>query len=151
MVFKKVISATDIGFIIDNPHLKSNVIQQFINVSTSQINRVKREFYGKINWFHLGNKYPHLNKCNDGYLVKYAGDLIAKVNKPCIAMQIIDRMICAIESNHFERVEYEKGNLKDKVVNFKLPPVFQIAKRADFDEKKYRRTQREVIIKRASK
>ena len=151
MSFKATVTDTDRQFIIDNPNLKSNVIKQFINVSTTQINRIKKEVYGKITWFHDGNRYPYLNKSDDGYRVRYAGNLIAKTINVDFAMKLIDTMIIAIERNYFERVEYERGNLKDKLVNFKLPPVFQIAKRSDFDEKKYHRTQREVIIKRARK
>ena len=151
MSFKVTITDTDRQFIIDNPNLKSNVIKQFINVSTTQINRIKKEVYGKVTWFHDGNRYPYLNKSDDGYRVRYAGNLIAKVNKPCIAMQIIDRMICAIESNHFEQVEYERGTVAERVTSFKLPPSFQIARTKDFDGRKFRKSQRDVLIKRASK
>ena len=151
MSFKVTITNTDRQFIINNPNLKSNVIKQFINVSTTQINRIKKEVYGKVTWFHDGNRYPYLNKSDDGYRVRYAGNLIAKTINVDFAMKLIDTMMTAIENDYFTRVEYERGNVAERVTSFKLPPAFQISRTKDFDGRKFRRSQRDVLIKRASK
>lgn len=135
MGFKKTISARDEQFIIDNPKLKSNVIQQFINVSTSQINRIKKEVYGSAKWLHDGNKYPYLNKLNGYYIIKHAGKFIARTRSTSKAINIIDNMISAIENNYFKRVEYDSGGFKP--VKFKHIPSYQISRKQDYD-KNYR-------------
>lgn len=132
MGFKKTISARDERFIIDNPRLKSNVIQQFIKVSTSQINRIKKEVYGSVKWTHCGNKYPYLNKLSGYYVIKHADKFIARTQSVGKAINIIDNMIIAIESDYFKRVEYDSGGFKP--VKFKHILTYQIARKQDYDK-----------------
>lgn len=133
MPFEITIGDTERQFIIDNPNLKSNVMQRLINVSTTHINRIKQEAHGKIKWFHTGNKYPYLNKNKDGYRVRYAGDLIAKTKDTNCAFNLIDSMISAIEQGFFDGEKIQKPK-NHKRLSFELPPLMQIARKSDFKE-----------------
>lgn len=125
------VSRMEKQFIIDNPNLGSNVIQKFIDVSTTHINRIKREAHGKIKWFHNGNKYPYLNVYNGQYQVRYAGNPVGKTNDKITAFNLIDTMINAIESGFFDAGRIPKSKSLD-VLTIKLPPVMQIARKSDY-------------------
>lgn len=129
----KSIGAIERQFIIDNPHLQSNVMQKLINVSTTHINRIKQEAHGKIKWFHPGNKFPYLNKNAEGYKIRYAGNLIAKTKNRSLAVKLIDQMINTIESGYFEADRISKPKEYNRL-SFDLPPLMQIARKSDFKE-----------------
>lgn len=118
-------------FIIDNPHLRSNAIQKFIDVSTTHINRIKQETHGKIRWFHNGNKYPYLNAYNGQYQVRYAGNPVGKTYDKLTAFNLIDTMISAIDSGFFDSGRIPKPKSHD-VLKIKLPPAMQIARKSDY-------------------
>lgn len=125
------ISRIEKQFIIDNPHLRSDVMQKLINVSTTSINRIKRNAYGKVKWFHNGNKYPYLNVYNGQYQVRYAGNPVGKTIDKVTAFNLIDTMISAIENGFFDADRISKPKTLD-VLTIKLPPSMQIARKSDY-------------------
>lgn len=120
-----MVSRIERQFIIDNPHLKSNVIKKFINASTTHINKIKKDVYGKIPWFHSGNKYPYLNKVGNYYLVRYATIKYGRTDCLDRAIEFIDEMIELIERD---------GSIKSCEQEIVLPPLMQIARKLDFKE-----------------
>ncbi|QAY18012.1 hypothetical protein [Pseudoalteromonas phage C7] len=128
-----MVTSIERQFIIDNPHLKSNAIQKFIDVSITHINRIKQEAHGKIKWFHKGNKYPYLNKGENGYRIRYAGNLILRTRNPNTAFYVIDIMISGIEQGYFDGDRIPKPK-KFTRLSFELPSLMQIARKSDFKE-----------------